>query len=334
MKAADALLRVRGLHVSYRRPGARWGGRERRVRAVRGVDLEILRGETLGLVGESGSGKSTLARALLRLVAPEAGSVIFDGVRIEAMQGEGLRRFRRRAQMVFQDPYASLNPRLSAGNALREVLRVHGLGGVHPDGRVAELLELVGLSPDHAGRYPHEFSGGQRQRLGIARALSVEPDFLILDEPVSALDVSIQAQIINLLADLQERFGLTYLFIAHDLALVETVGDRVAVMLDGRIVEVADRAELYEKPLHPYTKALLGAAPRPDPRARRLRTLPVVETEAGTGPAVEEGCSFYLRCQETRKDATCRAIAPPLEEREDGHRVACHHPSARDGDGG
>jgi ABC-type oligopeptide transport system ATPase subunit len=240
------------------------------IHAVDGIDLDIARGETLGLVGESGSGKSTTGRAILRLIEPTSGTVEFDGEDVLAMDPAALRRFRRRAQIVFQDPYGSLNPRLRVGDAIAEVLQVHGLAGDARGRaeRVTELLSLVGMEPGHASRYPHEFSGGQRQRIGIARALAVEPEFIVCDEPVSALDVSVRAQVINLLADLQGRLGLTYLFIAHDLALVEHVSDRVAVMYEGRIVELASVEQLYGAPEHAYTRALLSAIPRPEPRRR------------------------------------------------------------------
>ncbi|SVB79076.1 uncharacterized protein METZ01_LOCUS231930, partial [marine metagenome] len=265
------LLEVRNLkqHFPVRR-GA-FGRIVGQVRAVDGISFDLWRGETLGLVGESGCGKSTTARTVLRLLEATAGMVRFDGEDVGAMGDERLRAFRRRAQFVFQDPFGSLNPRLSVGAMLEEVLRVHGLAKNNRRGRVVELLELVGLRPEHVDRYPHEFSGGQRQRLGIARALSVEPDFLVLDEPVSALDVSVQAQVVNLLYDLQQELGLTYLFIAHDLALVEHVSDRVAVMYLGQIVEVADAHDIYNEPRHPYTRALLSAVPRPDPVNRDSR---------------------------------------------------------------
>jgi ABC-type oligopeptide transport system ATPase subunit len=250
------------------------------VRAVDDVGFQIRRGETLGLVGESGSGKTTLGRTLLRLIEPTAGEALFDGEDIFRMDRGSLRRLRRRAQIVFQDPYGSLNPRLTVGETLREVLQVHRLArGRAADRRVGELLELVGLSPAHAHRYPHEFSGGQRQRIGIARALSVEPEFIICDEPVSALDVSVQAQILNLLRDLQAQLGLAYLFIAHDLSVVEHVSDRIAVMYLGRIVEVGTTREIVQSPRHPYTRALLSAVPIPDPSAARKGTR-VVSPEA------------------------------------------------------
>jgi ABC-type oligopeptide transport system ATPase subunit len=264
------LLEVRGLRKYFPVRRGSLGRVTGQVRAVDDIDLQIRRGETLGLVGESGSGKTTLGRTLLRLIEPTAGEALFDGEDIFRMDRGSLRRLRRRAQIVFQDPYGSLNPRLTVGETLREVLQVHRLaGGRAADRRVGELLELVGLSPAHAHRYPHEFSGGQRQRIGIARALSVEPEFIICDEPVSALDVSVQAQILNLLRDLQAQLGLAYLFIAHDLSVVEHVSDRIAVMYLGRIVEVGTTREIVQSPRHPYTRALLSAVPIPDPSAAR-----------------------------------------------------------------
>lgn len=324
----EPLLRVRGLETRFRVRGGVLGRAGAFLKAVDGVDLDIMRGETLGLVGESGCGKSTTGRSILRLVEPHAGEVFFDGEDVRALDRAGLRRFRRRAQIVFQDPYGSLNPRVSVGAMIEEALRVHGLGGPNRRDRVVELLERVGLRAEHVDRYPHEFSGGQRQRLGIARALSVEPDFLVLDEPVSALDVSVQAQVVNLLQDLQRDLGLTYLFIAHDLALIEHVSDRVAVMYLGRIVESAPAAELYRHPRHPYTRALLSAVPRPDPVGRDQRRRIVLSGDVPSPVSPPSGCPFHPRCPHPAKDATCRASAPELSEKATGHRAACHKESA------
>ncbi|NKC31299.1 ABC transporter ATP-binding protein [Falsiroseomonas selenitidurans] len=288
------------------------------VRAVDGVSFRIERGETLAIVGESGCGKSTTARLVLRLIEPTAGTVRFDG---QEVSGAALRTLRRRVQVVFQDPYASLNPRLRVADTIAEPMEVHGIGT--PESRAArvkELLGLVGLAPFHAQRYPHEFSGGQRQRIGIARALSVQPELIICDEPVSALDVSIQAQVVNLLKHLQRRFGLSYLFIAHDLAVVHHMADRVAVMYLGQIVESAAKQAVFANPRHPYTRALLAAIPQPDPRRRGL-----VKPIGGDVPSPMNpppGCRFHTRCPHARP--RCKAEMPTLREIEPGHTVACH----------
>jgi oligopeptide transport system ATP-binding protein len=291
------------------------------VRAVDGVSFALHRGETLALVGESGCGKSTTARLVMRLIEPSAGNVLFRGVDVTKVGGAKLRALRRHLQIVFQDPYASLNPRLTVADAIAEPMTVHGIGNnASRRERVAELLRLTGLRPFHADRYPHEFSGGQRQRIGIARALAVEPEVVVCDEPVSALDVSIQAQVVNLLRDLQQRLGLSYLFIAHDLAVVKHVADRVAVMYLGRIVEVAPKHELFSNPRHPYTRALLAAIPRPDP-SRRGGVTPL----GGDLPsplAIPSGCRFHTRCPVAQPK--CKELDPPLREIAPGHTSACH----------
>jgi peptide/nickel transport system ATP-binding protein len=294
------------------------------IRAVDGVSLAIARGETLGLVGESGCGKSTIGRAILRLYEPTEGRIVFDGVDITHLKESELRPLRRRIQMVFQDPFASLNPRHSVGRIVGEPLRVHGLAGrEEAQARVRELLELVGLPPDAASRYPHEFSGGQRQRIGVARALAVNPELLVCDEPVSALDVSIQAQIVNLMEELQRELGLTYLFIAHDLAVVQHISTRIAVMYLGKIVEVAPAGDLYANPLHPYTITLLSAIPIPDPEIERKRTSIRVEGDLPSPANPPAACRFHTRCpfvQPTR----CTEDEPLLRPLE-GHVVACHY---------
>jgi oligopeptide/dipeptide ABC transporter ATP-binding protein len=325
-RAAAPLLSVRDLKMHFPVRKGTFGRVTGHVKAVDGVSFDLWRGETLGLVGESGCGKSTTGRVILRLLEPTSGSVRFDGQDVAALDREGLRALRRRMQIVFQDPFGSLNPRMSVGAMLEEALKVHGLGGPNRRDRAVELLERVGLRAEHVDRYPHEFSGGQRQRLGIARALSVEPDFLVLDEPVSALDVSVQAQVVNLLEDLQRELGLTYLFIAHDLALVEHVSDRVAVMYLGRIVEVADGGDLYRAPRHPYTKALLSAVPRPDPAGREQRKRIVLEGDVPSPSNPPSGCPFHPRCPSPAKDERCRSVLPAMEGGEFGHSAACHHP--------
>ncbi len=291
--------------------------------AVDGVNLEIYKGETFGLVGESGCGKTTLGRAVLQLTRPTSGAVLFKGRDLTKVSPQELRQTRREMQMIFQDPYASLNPRMSVGAILAEPIRVHGL---RPNGpairqRVRELLELVGLSPEFTTRYPHEFSGGQRQRIGIARALAVEPSFLVCDEPVSALDVSIQAQIINLLEELQEKLNLTYLFIAHGLDLVKHISDRVAVMYLGKIVELSESEKIHLSPLHPYTQSLISAVPIPDPEIERKRKRIILEGDVPSPVDPPAGCRFHTRCPIAVEKCTLKE--PPFEEHEAGHFVAC-----------
>jgi oligopeptide/dipeptide ABC transporter ATP-binding protein len=320
---AIPLLDVTGLTVHFTRRTGFFGSRRETVQAVSGVSLAIGRRETLGLVGESGCGKTTLARAVLRLVEKTSGTVRFDGQDLFALAPEELRRMRRRLQIVFQDPYASLNPRMTIGRAIREGLTIHKLAeGAAADRRVRELLEEVGLSADAADVYPHEFSGGQRQRAGIARALAVEPELLVCDEPVSALDVSVQAQVLNLLMDLQARRGLSYLFISHDLAVVRHVAPRVAVMYLGRIVEEGPAEELYARPRHPYTQALLSAVPVPDPLTKRPRIVLPGDPPSPVNPP--PGCPFHPRCQHPAKDQDCVSVRPELVERGPGLRAACH----------
>jgi oligopeptide/dipeptide ABC transporter ATP-binding protein len=320
--AAPPLLEVTGLRKYFPVRRGFFGKPTAWVRAVDGVSLAVRAGETLALVGESGSGKTTAGRCILRLLEPTAGSVRFDGVDLLALPPRAMRRMRRNIQVVFQDPYASLNPRLRVGTIVREPLEIHriGAGRRDRDEMVAALLRRVGLDPAMMRRFPHEFSGGQRQRIGVARALALRPRLIVADEPVSALDVSVQAQVINLLIDLQEEFGLAYLFIAHDLAVVERIADRVAVMYLGRIVEVGSREEILRNPLHPYTKALLQAVPIPDPARSRERTVLRGDLPSPADPP--PGCRFHTRCPEVIE--ACRRDDPPLMEASPGHWVACH----------
>jgi len=321
--ATDPLVRVERLVKHFPVRGGFAGRGRGVVHAVDDVDFKIARHETLALVGESGCGKSTIGRLVLRLVEPTSGRIWFDGADVGGLSSTALRAQRRRMQIIFQDPYASLNPRMTVGQILREPLALHGLAPGRERERVAELLQLVGLHPAHADRYPHEFSGGQRQRIGIARALAVEPDLIVCDEPVSALDVSIQAQVVNLLTDLQDRFGLAYLFIAHDLAVVKHIAKRVAVMYLGRIVEIGTRDEIFSRPRHPYTQALLSAVPVPQPGLERRRI--VLQGDVPSPIAPPSGCRFHTRCPYAQP--ICSEREPALETDAaagTGQRAACH----------
>ena len=343
--AGQALVEVRGLTKHFA-SGHLFGPRRPVVRAVDGVDLTIRRGETFGVVGETGSGKSTLGRLILRLLDPSEGSIIFDGHDITRMSRHRLRALRRDMQMVFQDPYGSLDPRMKVGDIVSEPMRVHGLGAREIAPRTVAIMERVGLAPQMAERYPHEFSGGQRQRIGIARAMALDPKLLVLDEPVSALDVSIQAQILNLLAEIQRQTDVTYLFIAHDLAVVRHISDRIAVMYLGRIVELATADRLYAAPRHPYTAALLSAVPVADLRRERSRKRIALHGEIGSATAMPQGCRFHPRCFKARLAAqqpgtetaeietglrlpvACLREDPPLVAAGPGQQVACHFPLA------
>ena len=319
---AEVLVRVRDLkkHFPISR-GVLWSKQVGAVKAVDGLDFDVFKGETLGLVGESGCGKSTTGRLILRLIEPTTGSVQFEGREVTTMLPRDLRDLRREMQIVFQNPYASLDPRMTIGESIAEPLRVHGLlSGSALTKRIRELLDRVGLNPMYAERYPHEFSGGQRQRVGIARALAINPKFIVADEPVSALDVSVQAQVLNLLDDLQKEMGLTYLFIAHNLATVEHISDRVAVMYLGKMVELASSDDLYRNPRHPYTQALLSAVPEPDPTIKRERILLQGDIPSPVNPP--SGCRFHTRCPLAQD--ICKQADPIFQDVGGGHFVACH----------
>lgn len=316
MDNRDTLIEVRNLKKFFKVG-------DNTLKAVNDISFEIKRGETLGIVGESGCGKSTAGRAMLRLYEPTGGDILFEGKSIMKLNGQEMKAMRRNIQMIFQDPYASLNPRMTVGDIIGEALDIHGLAsGEKRKERVQELLALVSLNPEHMNRFPHEFSGGQRQRIGIARALAVEPKFIVCDEPISALDVSVQAQVVNLLEQLQEKMGLTYMFIAHDLSMVKYISDRVAVMYLGKMVELADSEKLYEKPLHPYTQALLSAIPIPDPAIERKRERIVLQGDVPSPMNPPSGCHFRTRCPKAMPE--CATAEPVWKELEPGHFAACH----------
>ncbi|EFH89770.1 ABC transporter ATP-binding protein [Ktedonobacter racemifer] len=322
---SQTLLEVQGLKTYF--PLTRGLVFQRKIGDIRAVDdvsFSIVRGQTLGLVGESGSGKTTIARTLVRLYKPTAGQIIFDGQNLASLEGEELRKVRQRIQMVFQDPYASLNPRFTIGSLIGEPMHIHGVAeGRDVHERVLELLRVVGLRPEYYDRYPHEFSGGQRQRIAVARALAINPDFIIADEPVSALDVSVRAQVLNLLQSLQRQFSLTYLFVSHDLSVVRHVADRIAVMYLGKIVEISDRDELYTAPQHPYTRALLSAVPIPSPQIEKQRKRIILSGDLPSPINIPKGCRFHTRCPMAQD--ICREVEPAFEAKEGReHYAACH----------
>jgi oligopeptide/dipeptide ABC transporter ATP-binding protein len=322
MNGTGPLLSVRHLKKSFPIKKGVFARQVGAVHAVSDVSFDVARGETLGVVGESGCGKTTTGRTILRLIEPTSGEIRFEGRDVNSMGTAELRALRREMQIIFQDPVSSLNPRMTVGAIIREGLTIHKLAeGAAADLRVKQLLQEVGLRPEYSTRYPHEFSGGQRQRIGIARALSVEPKFIVCDEPVSALDVSVQAQVINLLVDLQRDHDLTYMFIAHDLSVVEHIADRVAVMYLGKIVELASAEDLYREPIMPYTQALLSAVPVADPKARKERIILQGDVPSPANPP--SGCVFHPRCHHPAKDEACARIVPPLEEKAPGHFAAC-----------
>jgi peptide/nickel transport system ATP-binding protein/oligopeptide transport system ATP-binding protein len=312
----DTLIEVRNLKKFFKVG-------DNTLKAVNDLTFDIKRGETLGVVGESGCGKSTAGRTMLRLYEPTSGEVLFEGKNINKLNRQELKAMRRNMQMIFQDPYASLNPRMTVADIIGEALDIHNLAsGAKRKERIQELLSLVSLNPEHMNRFPHEFSGGQRQRIGIARALAVEPKFIVCDEPISALDVSVQAQVVNLLEQLQEKMGLTYMFIAHDLSMVKYISDRVAVMYLGKMVELADSEALYENPLHPYTQALLSAIPIPDPEVERKRERIVLQGDVPSPMNPPSGCHFRTRCPKAMPE--CAAMEPVWKEVKPGHWAACH----------
>ena len=322
MNGTEPLLSVRHLKKSFPIKKGVFAREVGAVQAVSDVSFDVARGETLGVVGESGCGKTTTGRTILRLIEPTSGEIRFEGRDVNSMGASELRALRREMQIIFQDPVSSLNPRMTVGAIIREGLTIHRLAeGAAADARVRQLLQEVGLRSEYATRYPHEFSGGQRQRIGIARALSVEPKFIVCDEPVSALDVSVQAQVINLLVDLQREHNLTYMFIAHDLSVVEHIADRVAVMYLGKVVELATAEDLYREPIMPYTQALLSAVPVADPRARKERIILQGDVPSPANPP--SGCVFHPRCHHPAKDEACSKIVPPLEAKASGHFAAC-----------
>ena len=324
-ETSTTLVDVKGLKVHFPIKGGILGSTVGHVKAVDGVDMFIRRGETLGLVGESGCGKSTTGRAILQLIKPTAGSVKLDGVDLTTLPSQEVRRKRSDMQMIFQDPFSSLDPRYTIGQIVSEPLENFNKGNRRQiQQEVEHLLEVVGLNPYYVNRFAHEFSGGQRQRIGIARALALKPSFVVADEPVSALDVSIQAQILNLLQDLQGQFGLTYLFVAHNLSVVKHISNRVAVMYLGRVVELAKSESLYETPLHPYTQALLSAIPVPDPDVEARRKRIILEGDVPSPVNPPSGCNFHPRCWKAQ--AVCREVIPPLEEKQTNHFAACHFP--------
>ncbi len=320
----DVLLSVRNLVKNFELRGSKGFRKTKRiVQAVADVSFDVKVGQTIGLVGESGSGKTTVGRSILQLIQPTSGEVFFEGQDLTKLSFEELREIRRKMQIVFQDPFASLDPKMTVGSSIAEPLVVQGVQGDH-EARVAELLELVGLAPDHARRFPHEFSGGQRQRIGIARALALDPKLIVLDEPVSALDVSIQAGVVNLFADLQKRLGMSYIFIAHDLSVVRHIADQVAVMYLGKIVELGDKNSVYSHPTHPYTKALLSAVPLPDPKVERSRHRIMLEGDVPSPVNPPTGCRFRTRCW--KASDICATQEPQLTVRATGQQSACHFP--------